>query len=363
MDITNKYLNLIDLNDYPVDWWLSLLDRAHKIIEAPEDYIESCKGKIMGTLFYEPSTRTQMSFQTAMLRLGGTIIGFDNPATSSVAKGENLKDTTKIVSGYADIMVMRHPLAGSVKAAALTAECPVINAGDGGHLHPTQTLTDLLTLKEEKGTLEGLTIGLCGDLKNGRTVHSLIKAMSCFKKNRFVLISTKELALPVYIKDILSASGLDYKEVQSLDEAMPELDVLYMTRIQQERFASKEDYLAQKGFYILDRKKLEAAKHDLVILHPLPRVDEIAMEVDEDERALYFKQAKYGMYIRMALILTMLESKDEGKSLPLVIGRKHKGIACTNPSCITNHELYLPRYFKGNESLLVCEYCDERRLV
>lgn len=359
----NKYMNLIDLNDYPVDWWLTLLERAHEIIKAPEKYLESCKGRIMGTLFYEPSTRTQMSFQTAMLRLGGTIIGFDNPATSSVAKGENLKDTTKIVSGYSDILVMRHPLAGSVKAAALTAECPVINAGDGGHLHPTQTLTDLLTLKEEKGTLEGLTIGLCGDLKNGRTVHSLIKAMSCFKNNKFVLISTAELALPVYIKDILTASGLEFKEVQSLDEAMPELDVLYMTRIQQERFASKEDYLAQKGYYILDRKKLESAKHDLVVLHPLPRVDEIAMEVDDDERALYFKQAKYGMYVRMALILTMLESSDNGRSLPLTIGRPHKGIKCDNPNCITNHELYLPHYFKGNESLLVCEYCDERKLI
>ena len=187
--------------------------------------------------------------------------------------------------------------------------------------------------------------------------------MSCFKNNRFVLISTNELSLPVYIKDILSASGLDFKEVRSLDEAMPELDVLYMTRIQQERFATKEEYLQQKGYYILDRKKLENAKHDLVILHPLPRVDEIAMEVDDDERALYFKQAKYGMFVRMALILTILESKEQGKSLPLIIGREHKGVKCSNPGCVTNHELYLPKYFKGNESLLVCEYCDERRLV
>ena len=354
-------LNLLDLNDYPVPWWLKLLELAHEIKANPENYQEACKGKIMGTLFYEPSTRTQMSFQTAMLRLGGTIIGFDNPQTSSVAKGENLKDTTKIVSGYSDIMVMRHPVAGSVRAAALTAECPVINAGDGGHLHPTQTLTDLLTMKEEKGRLENLTIGICGDLKNGRTVHSLIKAMSCFKGNKFVLISTKELALPMYIKDLLSASGLDYKEVTSLDEVMDELDVLYMTRIQRERFASEEEYQAQKGCYILDHEKMLKAKSDLIVLHPLPRVDEIAIEVDDDSRAMYFEQAKYGMYVRMALILTIL--KKDGTPAPLVYGKCHSGVKCSNPKCITNHEDYLPNYFRGNGDTLICDYCDERTLV
>ena len=354
-------LNLLDLNDYPVSWWLKLLELAHEIKANPEKYQEACKGKIMGTLFYEPSTRTQMSFQTAMLRLGGTIIGFDNPQTSSVAKGENLKDTTKIVSGYSDIMVMRHPVAGSVRAAALTAECPVINAGDGGHLHPTQTLTDLLTMKEEKGRLENLTIGICGDLKNGRTVHSLIKAMSCFKGNKFVLISTKELALPMYIKDLLSASGLDYKEVTSLDEVMDELDVLYMTRIQRERFASEEEYQAQKGCYILDHEKMLKAKSDLIVLHPLPRVDEIAIEVDDDSRAMYFEQAKYGMYVRMALILTIL--KKDGTPAPLVYGKCHSGVKCSNPKCITNHEDYLPNYFRGNGDTLICDYCDERTLV
>ena len=354
-------LNLLDLNDYPVSWWLKLLELAHEIKANPENYQEACKGRIMGTLFYEPSTRTQMSFQTAMLRLGGTIIGFDNPQTSSVAKGENLKDTTKIVSGYSDIMVMRHPVAGSVRAAALTAECPVINAGDGGHLHPTQTLTDLLTMKEEKGRLENLTIGICGDLKNGRTVHSLIKAMSCFKGNKFVLISTKELALPMYIKDLLSASGLDYKEVTSLDEVMDELDVLYMTRIQRERFASEEEYQAQKGCYILDHEKMLKAKSDLIVLHPLPRVDEIAIEVDDDSRAMYFEQAKYGMYVRMALILTIL--KKDGTPAPLVYGKCHSGVKCSNPKCITNHEDYLPNYFRGNGDTLICDYCDERTLV
>lgn len=361
MNEQSKKLNLIDLNDYPVSWWLQLLELGHKIVQSPADYSEACKGKIMGTLFYEPSTRTQMSFQTAMLRLGGTIIGFDNPATSSVAKGENIKDTTKIVSGYADIMVMRHPTAGSVKAAALTADCPVINAGDGGHLHPTQTLTDLLTLKEEKGTLEGLTIGFCGDLKNGRTVHSLIKAMTCFPNNKFVLISTPELALPVYIKDILEAGGHEYKEVSDLEKAIGELDVLYMTRIQKERFASEEEYEAQSGNYILTSKKLSLAKPDLIVLHPLPRVDEIAIEVDDDERAMYFKQAKYGMYIRMALILTVLNG--EGTPQPLMHGKIHPHIECSNPNCITHHEKYLPHWFKGNGTTLICEYCDERTLV
>ena len=354
------FLNLIDLNDYPVSWWKHLLELGHEIRLSPESFAHACDGKIMGTLFYEPSTRTQMSFQTAMLRLGGTIIGFDNPATSSVAKGENIKDTTKIVSGYADIMVMRHPTAGSVKAAALTAECPIINAGDGGHLHPTQTLTDLMTLSEEKGTLEGLTIGLCGDLKNGRTVHSLIKAMACFKGNRFVLISTKELALPAYMKDILSASGHAYTEAESLDDVMGELDVLYMTRIQRERFASEEDYLAQKGNYILDRKKMAKAKHDMIVLHPLPRVDEIAIEVDDDQRAMYFKQAKYGMYVRMALILTIL--RGDGTPVPVVKGRARHA-KCSNPKCITNQELYLPHYFTGSGDTVICEYCDERTLL
>ncbi|MBR1739592.1 MAG: aspartate carbamoyltransferase [Ruminococcus sp.] len=354
-------LNLIDLNDYPVSWWEKLLALGHEIKNDPAAYSQRCAGKIMGTLFYEPSTRTQMSFQTAMLRLGGTIIGFDNPATSSVAKGENIKDTTKIVSGYADIMVMRHPVAGSVKAAALTADCPVINAGDGGHLHPTQTLTDLLTLKEEKGRLDGLTIGFCGDLKNGRTVHSLIKAMSCYKNNEFVLISTPELALPSYIKDVLSIGGHRFTEVTSLEDAVGKLDILYMTRIQQERFASREEYEKQKGCYILDTKKMAAAKDDMIVLHPLPRVDEIEIAVDDDPRAMYFKQAKYGMYIRMALILTMLEGGD--KPLPLITGKIHKHQKCSNPLCITHKETYLPHYFRGKSTILECEYCDERTLV
>ena len=355
-----NYQHLIDLNDYPVSWWNRLLELGKDVYTHPDRYQGACDNKIMATLFYEPSTRTQMSFQTAMLRLGGTIIGFDNPATSSVAKGENLKDTTKIVSGYADIMVIRHPLEGSAKAAALSAECPVINAGDGGHLHPTQTLTDMLTLILEKGHLDNLTIGLCGDLMNGRTVHSLCKALSCYPDNKFILISTNELKIPSYIKDILTANGCEYKELSSLEEAMPLLDVLYMTRIQRERFASQEEYQAQKNVYVLDRKKMKSAKKDLIVLHPLPRLDEIAMDVDDDDRALYFKQAKYGVYIRMALILIMIENKSPSV---LLKGVHNEEICCTNPKCITNRETYLPKNFIQSGDIMECEYCDERILI
>ena len=302
--------HLIDPLDFSQEEITSLLDLADRIRSDPAAYQDVAVHKKLATLFYEPSTRTQMSFQTAMLRLGGRLIGFDNPANSSVSKGETLKDTTKIVSGYADILVMRHPVAGAAKAAALSADCPVINAGDSGHLHPTQTLTDLLTLKCEKGRLDHLTIGLCGDLINGRTVHSLLKAMSCFEGNRFILISTPELGLPSYVKDILNASNCEYEEISSLEEALPQLDVLYMTRIQQERFASREEYLAQKDTYILTVKKMQAAKKDLIVLHPLPRVDEIEVALDDDPRAMYFKQAKYGMYVRMALIMTLLGLAD-----------------------------------------------------
>ncbi len=353
--------HLIDLNDVTVAQWNSIIKLAHDIMEAPMVYAGACRGKIMGTLFYEPSTRTQMSFQTAMLRLGGGIIGFDNPSTSSVAKGENLKDTTKIVSGYSDILVMRHPLEGSSKAAALSADCPVINAGDGGHLHPTQTLTDLLTLNEEKGRLTNLTVGFCGDLKNGRTVHSLLKALSCYEGNKFILVSTEELKVPTYIKDYISASGKTYVEYKTLEEAIPELDVLYMTRIQRERFASPEEYEAQKDVYCLDREKMKLARKDLIVLHPLPRVDEIAVEVDDDPRALYFKQANYGMYVRMALILSMLDYKMSCK--PILRGEVIKDVTCTNPKCICHTEPYLPHSFRRAGDVLECEYCDTRILL
>ena len=331
----SEYQHLIDLNDFPVSWWKKLIELGVDIKNDPAKYAHECEGKVMATLFYEPSTRTQMSFQTAMLRLGGKIIGFDNPANSSVAKGETIKDTTKIVSSYADILVIRHPVAGAAKAASLTADCPVINAGDGGHLHPTQTLTDLLTLKIEKKRLSGLTIGMCGDLINGRTVHSLCKALSMLENNKFIFISTPKLKMPVYIKDIIKANGSTYEEVHTLEEAIGRLDVLYMTRIQQERFDSEEEYLAQKNTYVLDKKKMQLARQDMIVMHPLPRVDEITVEVDEDPRAMYFTQAKYGVFARMALIMMILGDKKSSETLK---GKVYGGVRCDNPRCITNHE-------------------------
>ena len=358
----SEFQHLIDLSDYPVAWWKKVVDLGERIKNDPSAYAHKCEGKVMATLFYEPSTRTQMSFQTAMIRLGGQIIGFDNPANSSVSKGETIKDTTKIVSSYADVLVIRHPVAAAAKVASLTADCPVINAGDGGHLHPTQTLTDLLTLKIEKKKLSGLTIGLCGDLLNGRTVHSLCKALSCLPDNKFVFISTSALGMPAYIKDIIKANGSSFTEVNDLEKAIGDLDVLYMTRIQEERFSSREEYLKQKNTYILDRRKMLNARKDMIVMHPLPRVDEISVEVDEDKRAMYFTQAKYGVYVRMALILTILEEKQISETLK---GKIYGGVRCNNPKCITNHEEYLPKSFRssGDETLLECEYCDERILI
>ncbi len=356
----SQYPHLIDLNDFPVSWWNKVVELGHDIHLHPQRFTHACDGKIMATLFYEPSTRTQMSFQSAMIRLGGSIIGFDNPSTSSVAKGESLKDTTKIVSSYSDIVIIRHPQPGAAKAASLTADCPVVNAGDGGHLHPTQTLTDLLTLYEEKGRLDNLNIGLCGDLVNGRTVHSLCKALSAYPGNTFVLISTPNLRLPSYIKDIITASGSRYTEVTSLDEVINDLDMLYMTRIQRERFASEEEYLAEKDTYVLDKKKMSHARRDMIVMHPMPRVDEITDDVDDDERAVYFKQAKYGMYVRMALIMTLLESDSPSRTLEGIVRRD---VCCTNPKCITNTDTYLPKSFIGKGDTLECEYCDERILL
>lgn len=352
--------HLIDFNSLSTQNWNELYNLADKIMNNPSSFNEVCKGKIMATLFYEPSTRTMLSFQTAMLKLGGNIIGFDNPDNSSVSKGENLKDTIKTICNYADIIVMRNPYEGSSFAASLYSNKPVINAGDGGHLHPTQTLTDLTTILKEKGRLENLTIGICGDLKHGRTVHSLLKAMSLFKNNKFYLISTLPLKSPKYINDVLKKSGNEFFEVKSLDECIHCLDVLYMTRIQKERFASEIEYEKQKGIYILDMKKLKKAKEDLAILHPLPKVDEIEDEVDYDRRALYFKQAEYGMYVRMALIIKMLENS----KIELNIQKSNTiNIKCPNPRCITNSEKYLPKLFHnvlGTRKTLACNYCDFR---
>lgn len=315
-----------------------------------------CRGRIMATLFYEPSTRTQMSFQAAMLRLGGQIIGFDNPGNSSVAKGETLKDTVRIVSGYSDIVVIRHPQEGAAKAASMFSLCPVINAGDGGHLHPTQTLTDLVTLMTEKGTLSGLKIGVCGDLKYGRTVHSLIKAMCKFPGSSFYLIATPELQAPDYVREVMDDAGCAYQEALTLDECIGELDVLYMTRIQRERFATPEDYERNKGVYVLDEQKMARAKEKLTVLHPLPRVDEITVGIDQDPRAAYFRQAENGMYVRMALILRMLE----GEAITASGFGEEKPLVCVNPRCITHTERYLSHCFKQKGGTDVCSYCDAR---
>lgn len=294
--------------DFTVEELDKLLDLANDIEAHPDKYAHACDGKKLATLFYEPSTRTRLSHEAAMLNLGGSILGFSSADSSSASKGESVSDTIRMVSCYADICAMRHPKEGAPMVACRHSSIPVINAGDGGHQHPTQTLTDLLTIRSLKGRLGNLTIGLCGDLKFGRTVHSLIHALVRYENVRFVLISPEELRLPSYIrKDVLDKNNIPYKEVINLEEAMPELDLLYMTRVQKERFFNEEDYVRMKDFYILDKKKMELASKDMLVLHPLPRVNEISVEVDDDPRAVYFKQAKYGVYVRMALILTLLD--------------------------------------------------------
>ncbi len=299
--------HLIDILDLSVGEIEELIDKANDIIENPEKYSEKCKNKKLATLFFEPSTRTRLSFEAAMLELGGAVLGFSEAASSSSAKGESVSDTVAVVSGYADIIAMRHPKEGAPLVAAEKSDVPVINAGDGGHNHPTQTLTDLLTIKREKGRFNNLTIGVCGDLKFGRTVHSLIAAMSRYEGVKFVLISPDELKLPRYVKEAhIKSKNIPYEQTKSLEDVIDKLDILYMTRVQRERFFNEEDYLRLKDSYILTPEKLQNAKDDLSILHPLPRVNEIATAVDDDPRACYFRQARYGKYIRMALILKLL---------------------------------------------------------
>lgn len=294
--------------DFSVEELDRILDLADDIKANPEKYAHACEGKKLATLFYEPSTRTRLSFEAAMLNLGGSVLGFSSADSSSAAKGESVADTIRIISCYADICAMRHPKEGAPLVASMHSSIPVINAGDGGHQHPTQTLTDLLTIRSEKGRLDSFTIGLCGDLKFGRTVHSLIKALIRYPNVKFVLISPEELRIPDYIRDdVLIRNNQQFEEVVRLEDALPELDLLYMTRVQKERFFNEEDYVRMKDFYILDKTKLTLAKPDMKILHPLPRVNEIEPEVDDDPRAIYFKQAQYGVYVRMALILTLLE--------------------------------------------------------
>ncbi len=300
--------SLIDILDLSVEEINELIHTADDIIDHPDKYSEVCKGKKIATLFYEPSTRTRLSFEAAMLELGGSVIGFSGAQNSSAAKGESVADTAKVVSCYADIIAMRHPKEGAPYVASVNASIPVINAGDGGHNHPTQTLADLYTIYREKGSIGNLTVGFCGDLKFGRTVHYLINALSRYEGIRFVLISPEELAVPEYVKtDVLEPNNIPYTETTDLEEVMPELDVLYMTRVQKERFFNEEDYLRLKDSYILEPKKLRNAKDDLVIMHPLPRVNEISVAVDDDPRACYFKQVLYGKYMRMALIMKLLK--------------------------------------------------------
>ena len=299
--------HLLNPLDFSVEEISNLLDLANDIERNPDKYSKLCEGKKLASLFYEPSTRTRLSFEAAMINLGGSVIGFSSASSSSAAKGESVSDTIRMISCYADIIAMRHPKEGAPMVASLKSSIPVINAGDGGHQHPTQTLTDLLTIRSLKGRLDNITIGLCGDLKFGRTVHSLINALARYKNIKFVLISPAELRIPSYIReDVLEKGGFDFEEVTDLEVAMPQLDVLYMTRVQRERFFNEEDYIRMKDCYILDNEKMKFAKDDMLVLHPLPRVNEISVEVDDDPRAGYFKQVQYGVYVRMALILTLL---------------------------------------------------------
>ena len=305
--------NLISITDFSVEEIDKMIGVAGDIMKNPDKYIDICKGKKLATLFFEPSTRTRLSFEAAMLELGGSVLGFSEASSSSASKGESVSDTIRTVGCYADIIAMRHPKEGAPVVAARRTTVPIINGGDGGHHHPTQTLTDLLTITREKGRLNNLTVGLCGDLKFGRTVHSLIEAMLRYENVRFVLIAPPELRVPQYIIDMLEKAGAEYKQVETMEAVMPELDILYMTRVQRERFFNEEDYIRLKDTYILNMDKLASAKKDMAILHPLPRVNEISVEVDDDPRAAYFRQALCGKYIRMALILNLLNIVKEVK--------------------------------------------------
>lgn len=299
--------HLISPLDFSVEELDKLFDLANDIERNPSKYAHAAEGKILATCFYEPSTRTRLSFESAMLRLGGKVLGFSDAGSSSASKGESVSDTIRVISAYSDICAMRHPKEGAPMVASEKSGIPVINAGDGGHQHPTQTLTDLLTIRSLKGRLDNITIGLCGDLKFGRTVHSLIHALVRYENVKFIFVSPEELRIPEYIIEMLKAKNIPYEEVVRLEGVLPRLDMLYMTRVQRERFFNEEDYIRLKDFYVLDKAKMELAGKDMLVLHPLPRVNEISVEVDQDPRAVYFKQAQYGVYVRMALILTLLE--------------------------------------------------------
>ena len=360
--------HLIDIHDFSTAELDELIAVASDIVETPAKYSEACRGKKLATLFFEPSTRTRLSFEAAMLELGGSVIGFSEANSSSASKGESIADTAKVISCYADIMAMRHPKEGAPYVASINATVPVINAGDGGHCHPTQTLADLLTIHREKGRLDNLTVGFCGDLKYGRTVHSLIAALSRYTGIKLVLISPEELRIPSYVRyEVIEKNGMAYTEVTDLEAAMPELDILYMTRIQRERFADPDEYERLKDSYILTVDKLENAKPDLAILHPLPRVNEISVKVDDDPRACYFKQVLNGKYMRMALILRLLEEAEKGTEQPTPAGELiHDTLKCQNPVCITRTEQELAHVFRvvdAERGICRCLYCESKQIL
>lgn len=349
--------HLLDVTDFTAEELNELMACAADIKINPEKYRERCRYKKLATLFFEPSTRTRLSFEAAMLELGGSVIGFDSGANSSASKGETVGDTVRTVSCYADIIAMRHPSEGAPYAAVQKSLVPIINAGDGGHNHPTQTLADLMTVRSRKNRLDNLTIGLCGDLKYGRTVHSLIRAMLRYPNNRFVLISPRELSLPDYMTQLLKECGAPFKTAEDMRTVMGELDVLYMTRVQRERFDSAEEYERLKDSCILTAEKLSAAKQDMCVLHPLPRVNEIEVEVDDDPRACYFEQVAYGKLMRMALILRLLEAAQRGESAPNE-ERTETSCRCGNPKCITAREESLKSYSVTRDGKERCYYCE-----
>ena len=359
--------SLIDITDFSVDEIQQLLETACDISEHPEKYAETCHGKKLATLFFEPSTRTRLSFEAAMMELGGNVIGFSDAGSSSASKGESVADTAKMISCYADIMTMRHPKEGAPFVASKAAWIPVINAGDGGHCHPTQTLADLLTIYRELGRLDNLTVGCCGDLKYGRTVHSLLSALGRYHNIKVVLISPEELRLPKYVKyEVLDKCGMEYEEVTSLDDAIGKLDILYMTRIQRERFDSFDEYERLKDSYILTAEKMSLAKDSMRVLHPLPRVNEISVKVDDDPRAAYFRQALNGKYMRMALILKLLKEAKVNVQSAELEAIEDPRLICDNPRCITSIEQELAHKFKlvsPENGIYRCIYCEAKKTL
>jgi len=347
---------IVGVDDMSRQWWDELYSRCCDIIVRPGVYADSCRGKILSTMFYEPSTRTNFSFQAAAQRLGAGVFGFSDPLGTSVSKGESLADTIRMTASYADTIVIRSPQEGAATAAALYSEIPIINAGDGGHFHPTQTLADLTTIAQKRGKIGDFRIGICGDLKYGRTVHSLVEALSMFSGITFYLISPQELCLPEYELEQMRARGQEYEESRDLAGCIPELDILYMTRVQRERFHDAGEYRRLKDIYILTKTMLEAAKPDMLVLHPLPRYGEIAQDVDDDPRAVYFEQARYGMLIRMALLLEFMHLP---RQAPPPLPSERAAIECNNPACVTKSDIYLPKLTSKSGSNR-CGYCDKK---